>query len=760
MSYRFDSRLGEQLYRLLPEVYRIRDKQSDSGDDSGNHSLARYLDAHGALLDLMHATIEQQLRDTLPGSSQEWLLPYFAQLVAANIISPDTNGKQVEVSNAIRWRQRKGTLRCAEEIAEAVGQMEVELHEGWKRLAMTSRIGMPLTPYESVDDSYDLDMTLAYEAARHPLLPAVTVDLRRPSRAVEALTSNPSAKTTNFAGIRQSWRQSNRQGAPCFPGSYEDLSRRTVDIRTPKSKAVSYHHKRLLIFAPPPIGFWNVEPVSMSWEQRLNSIHEHLIEEVVESGVTVIRNRTERNINITSDVLLDAKPYRIEGICFQATLSVPAGGKLELYNVEATTIRIDSASLDEPALFADNCLFGVLSSAGLVELDSTTILDNAYITSVWARDSLFMTITGADITGSMEYCRIPADAPLDSDRNRMVIKSHRRSERNNGEYDPVTDEPSFMPDQTALSSRAVLSPSAPESVYAGASDQQEIGYFHRGRVRRPVRMTETVHLSQPASGGYALLDVIFDKDVTVSGGPLILRRAAAPALSIDTSLNDSGEVIPSLDAIDCLFNSIGVANGLARLEYCTVMTTVNCKHLQASDCIFAGSISGVTKQNTDTKVVEFMNCLRYSSIPAELLDNIDSDSIKRMLIALRLIDNEDQLTLGNNTLESPEFSEFRFCSGGISVVAKKAEYGGWGCGVLAPLTPRAVRFGAEDGGEMGAYHHRHYALKEQAMLTKIGEFLPVGIEPVLIEDERLLHVPPELSESPDVSLELLDMLQE
>ena len=28
MSYAFDSRLGEQLYRLLPEVYRTRDKKT------------------------------------------------------------------------------------------------------------------------------------------------------------------------------------------------------------------------------------------------------------------------------------------------------------------------------------------------------------------------------------------------------------------------------------------------------------------------------------------------------------------------------------------------------------------------------------------------------------------------------------------------------------------------------------------------------------------------------------------------------------
>ena len=59
MSYAFDSRLGEQLYRLLPEVYRTRDKKA--AQVSGSQDLAKYLDAHGHLLDLIHATLQQQL---------------------------------------------------------------------------------------------------------------------------------------------------------------------------------------------------------------------------------------------------------------------------------------------------------------------------------------------------------------------------------------------------------------------------------------------------------------------------------------------------------------------------------------------------------------------------------------------------------------------------------------------------------------------------------------------------------------------------
>jgi hypothetical protein len=193
VSYSFDSRLGEQLYQLLPEVYRSRDKTSGrAGEAAKSEGLARYLDAHGHLLDLIHATLEQQLRDTLPESSQDWLLPYFAQLLAANIVSPDSDGKHAEIKNAVSWRQRKGTLRCAEEIAEAVGQMEVEIQEGWKRVAMTPRIGMPLMPARVWDDTLNIGDNLKFdkrvpsEIAQHPALPAATVDLRRQSRQIEA----------------------------------------------------------------------------------------------------------------------------------------------------------------------------------------------------------------------------------------------------------------------------------------------------------------------------------------------------------------------------------------------------------------------------------------------------------------------------------------------------------------------------------------------------------------------------------------------
>ncbi|MFL6647664.1 MAG: hypothetical protein ACJ8KO_06865, partial [Sulfurifustaceae bacterium] len=75
-----DPRIGAQLYALLPEVYRERDKSGD---------LAKYLDACGEMLDRVYATLRQRLDDHFPDTCQEWLIPYFAELLDVALKSPE-----------------------------------------------------------------------------------------------------------------------------------------------------------------------------------------------------------------------------------------------------------------------------------------------------------------------------------------------------------------------------------------------------------------------------------------------------------------------------------------------------------------------------------------------------------------------------------------------------------------------------------------------------------------------------------------------
>lgn len=719
MSYQFDSRLGEQLYRLLPEVYRTRDSfDPDSGGDRGQ-DLARYLDAHGELLDLIHATLQQQLKDTLPASSQDWLLPYFAQLLAVNIVSPDAQGKHAEVDQAISWRQRKGTLKVAEQIAEAVGQMEAELQEGWKRVVMTARIGMPLMPVSVVDDTLVIDDRFSSRATQHPSLPVATVDLRRPSRAVEALATNPAAKLSEFAGLKLHWRQLNRHGAPCFPGSFDDVSSRTVDMRSASANHGHYHHKRLLAYVAPPDGLIPFADISISWAQRSETLYEHLIQETLENGVNVIRNQSKRIVIITDDVSLDAKPYKIEGVNFSGELKLASGGQLELARVEAGRVDVATPISEEASVQATDCLIGELSVAGLAQLENCTVRDTAFVTAIIAKNCVLSDLAGVEISGVLENSCYPADAPLSA--SQMTIE------------DSTTDSPVFFSNQTSLSARSVLTPNTPASIYRGSSESAEMGYYHHGRMGRAVRISgnfvaaDALHL--PNDGGYALQDLIFDGDVLIASGHIKLIRCAFSNLGVEAGLSTDakGQEIPALNAVDCIFENITLANGLARLEYCTLMQTANCLRLQASDCIFVGNITDADGGEPES------GCIRYSRIPAAM----EGTSLN--------IFNGNAST---NTTQMPVFIRYDYCSES-AFERRVASFGEAGHAVLDRATPDAIRFGAEDGAEMGAHHHQYYSLKIDAVLEKVQEFLPVGIEPVLIQDRRLLNLPPELKNTSD-----------
>ena len=198
---------AETLYRILPAFYRTRD---ESGD------LRAYLEGCGELLDAVYATLRQRHADNFPdnpadGSStppaQDWLLPYFAELVDARLVSPLPAGRRDELGMAIRWRQGKGTLAVIDSVAQAIGQTEAVVQEGWRRVALTPRIGQPLRPAVSFGYSREPAAANPGSAARHPDLPAAIVDGRCPSRALAVDEDNPGAQTIEVDGVARIWRQ-------------------------------------------------------------------------------------------------------------------------------------------------------------------------------------------------------------------------------------------------------------------------------------------------------------------------------------------------------------------------------------------------------------------------------------------------------------------------------------------------------------------------------------------------------------------------
>jgi len=543
------TRLGGHLWRLLPRIYRQHD----------NGHLALYLDAFGEVLDRIRATLEQRLRDTSPTTCQPWLLPYFAELLDVRLVSPEVDGQREEVANAVAWRQRKGTAPCVEEIAERVGVFEVEVHEGWRRVATTARIGMPLLPVQALGETAEPDLGNPLEATKHPGLPVATVDFRVSSRARQVDHPTPVSRRTTFAGERVTWQQANVHGAPCFPDSFEDVSRRTVDLRTPRGRAGRYHPRNLLLYVPPPLGFFSPGQRTLDWADRL----------VPPEGET----------------------------------PVTAGpGGAELPDGTQLTVTVHRTSLFE-------------------ELD--------------------------------EVIEHPQGG-----------RERRRSFRTLG-----TDIPAF-----------------------------------RG----------AIHFDEEPAGGerweYVFQRLALLETLTVEYARVRLEQVAATEVIV---LHVPDVETPVLRATDCLLGFTRTAMGLTELEYCTVLTGTLAEALHASDCILLGFMRADLDETSGPPRAA---CVRYSCVP--------------LFAAIT-----DFTAFGDWSVYTPTLVT-------EPPVFYGSTFGTPGCGVLHQEALERICFGAEDGGEMGAYHHRRYCLREHAVLSKLEEFVPVATRPVVLRDERLMHAPP------------------
>jgi len=473
---------GKQLYALLPEVYRTRD----------NGDLESYLDACGALLDLVRGTLDQRLADCFPDreppvrAAQDWLLPYFAQLLDVRLVSPHTEGRREEIANAVGWRQRKGTLSSIEGIAEAVGQLEVEADEGWRRVAVTPRIGLPLMPAgPSLAPGPAIDSSHPIEAARRPGLPVVTPDVRRAARAVRSDAADPAAKASRFAGQTHYWRQAELQGVPCFPGSFDDPSRRLVDMRSPSWRGGHYHPRRVLLFVPPPTGFFPPDQVRLNWGDREtrpdlfaraeseDGDRLHMFNPSFQPGAE--DPRRVLSFETSPQAFDEWSKVEIDDLNFLGSVRV-AQGAIKLRGVAMKKLIVDTGGTS-PVIDARDCLFGTIEAPnGQVRLEYCTVgrLD---CRSLEASDCLFVDRLEVAEGGCVRYSRLaPGGAgsqPFQSAENTTetpVFFDFR-----------ICGEPGARSSQFGQPGYGVLHPATPESICFGAEDGGEMGAYHERR---------------------------------------------------------------------------------------------------------------------------------------------------------------------------------------------------------------------------------------------------------------------------------------
>jgi hypothetical protein len=525
-----------RLSEWLPALWRERD---------GHGDLHRLLAAYGEMLDAFRATLDQRLSDNFPDHDpegrhcQDWLLPYFAQLLDVRLVSPDVAGRRRELRDAVAWRQRKGTRVSVEAIAEAVGQFEVEVQEGWKRVAVTPRIERPLLP-EAVFGEPAIDALAGAAAlARHPGLPAATVDLRYCSRAVQCDPANPAAHATRFLGERLSWRQINRHGVPCAPHpatapadraptgphSYLDVSRRTVDLRTPDGQRGHAHPRRILLYMPPPEGFFAIDRRSVAWARLEARIRELAAIDVTTwpedrtqsepvaggDGLEISLARGKWNGQVLPRITLRAAgdtPVRVSGValleqaavyCFENLwfdnrLQVEDGCVI-LSSCALRHLKVFTAARQAPVVEARACLFRKLEAArGLVRLEYATVLSTLLAERLEASDciitcALRKDAADADVPGAgcLRFSRLdyipqepdPEDPAFDNDPR--WLSQNRRSLLRCFSGTCTTTPPLFWTTELGQPGCGVLRSECASAIRSGAEDGGEMGAFHDRR---------------------------------------------------------------------------------------------------------------------------------------------------------------------------------------------------------------------------------------------------------------------------------------
>jgi hypothetical protein len=409
------------------------------------------------------------------------------------------------VSQAVAWRQRKGTLVCIEQIAQAVGGFEAEVQEGWRRVATTARVNDPLLPATYYGEAEDVPPNAAPSVrARHPGLKTVTPDLRwPPSRAVSCDADNPAARFSTLGEERASWRQLNRHGAPCFSGSFQDVSVRTVDVRTPDWRRGHIHPRRVLLYAPPPEGFCSANAESLAWSAIKDETEYEDEFVAITSGETrwnglnlplrTYRGLTEHPLKINGVLEFnEAAVYRFENLWLNNRLEVQAG-KVEMDRCASRHTLVHTIQNDLPVIEARECLFRQAEApGGLLQLEYCTVLVRALAQRVNASDCILprplkdQADNDVPEAGCIRYSALP-EIP----QSEMVSDGSPTGLRINW-LTCADEEPIFFRHGFGEPGCGVLHPATPHTIAFGAEDRGEMGAYHglRYSARRAAVLTK------------------------------------------------------------------------------------------------------------------------------------------------------------------------------------------------------------------------------------------------------------------------------
>ncbi|HTW47747.1 MAG TPA: hypothetical protein VMD92_07355 [Acidobacteriaceae bacterium] len=218
------------------------------------------------------------------------------------------------------------------------------------------------------------------------------------------------------------------------------------------------------------------------------------------------------------------------------------------------------------------------------------------------------------------------------------------------------------------------------------------------------KTTSTGALTYP---GPAVLDDSAGLAVTIAQsilGPLYLNAESTASLTdtiLDARSSTGVAIVASIDS----GTNVPVASGALTMNGCTVVGKVYASLLSlVSDCIFLAELTEADVSSTPPlwnaplwSARHQQGCVRYSYVPT-------------------------------GAILPRQFQCVEQAPGTPAPMFYALQYGNPAYAKLLPTTDSSIREGADDGGEMGAYHSILAPQREADLLTRLAEYIPVGME--------------------------------
>lgn len=165
------------LFQRLPEIYRIRDtEQAPPGQ------LEAYLDVLNDVFSAIRDNVEQLYHDQSIETSDDWVIPYIADLLGTSHLSGDPWTLRADVARTVFHRRRKGTLGAIESLTFTLSGWAAHAVEMRERLVWSQHLNHQRP---DAGGSPPLSLPTSLSAARR----GGTVSLRDP--ALLSLVNGP-----------------------------------------------------------------------------------------------------------------------------------------------------------------------------------------------------------------------------------------------------------------------------------------------------------------------------------------------------------------------------------------------------------------------------------------------------------------------------------------------------------------------------------------------------------------------------------------